>query len=400
MYFMEYEATESDVLTLIQESASEEGKRALKEQIIDPIMEVLGKPAGRNAYIRFGSEFIEANAEMLAKEYPTKAVVFPRKYVDNVLALFGFTSKSLKETLLPILRTIKNRDSANFHAIVSAPSNVIHIIALFYSDIIIHRLLRDSARQQLGLSIYHFLFLKYFSSGYNESVMAYTYMHLNGVWNIVKCEDMVSWIGNNIDTAYATFRTRMTVDMSPEILTKSLSGIISSFNQSMRSLSQKYYENLNNDKVNTVGSDVSGDDEYLISNNFIRLRDNLMRMIKSGDQLYKNNGKLYAGVARLKNVKTDTLYNFAQKVENADISKIIDNILYVFLIKEGNTVEDINSTKYIGRITNMPTAVDRAIQGKPIILPMTKKYKVDSSIVKAYICLIATYILNRVNDAK
>ena len=48
----------------------------------------------------------------------------------------------------------------------------------------------------------------------------------------------------------------------------------------------------------------------------------------------------------------------------------------------------------------MPTAVDRAIQGKPIILPMTKKYKVDSSIVKAYICLIATYILNRVNDAK
>ena len=79
MYFMEYEATESDVLTLIQESTSEEGKRALKEQIIDPIMEVLGKPAGRNAYIRFGSEFMEANAEMLAKEYPTKAVVFPRK---------------------------------------------------------------------------------------------------------------------------------------------------------------------------------------------------------------------------------------------------------------------------------------------------------------------------------
>ena len=62
-------------------------------------------------------------------------------------------------------------------------------------------------------------------------------------------------------------------------------------------------------------------------------------------------------------------------------------------------MKDINSTLYISRITNMPTAIDRAIAGKPIILPLSKKYKVDSSIIKAYICLVATYIMQRIGDA-
>jgi hypothetical protein len=48
----------------------------------------------------------------------------------------------------------------------------------------------------------------------------------------------------------------------------------------------------------------------------------------------------------------------------------------------------------------MPTAVDRAIQGKPIITPLVNRYKAKGEIVKAYICLVATYILNRVNEAR
>lgn len=397
---MEYEISEADALTLIQESASSEGKQMFKEQIVDPIISVLQKPAGRNKYIGFGNTFMEANADMLAKEYPTKPVVFPRRYVDNVFELFGFNKNTFKETLLSILRTIEKRESANFHAIMSAPSNVIHILALYYSDMIIQRVLRDSARQQLGLSIYSFMYDKYFKKGYNESLMAYTYMQLNSTWNIVKCEDMISWIGDNIDTPYATYRTKMTVDMSPAVLTRALSGIISSFNQTMKSLSNKYHEYMGSDEVNSVGGDVGSEDEHLVSNNFIKFRDNIMRSIKTGDKLYNQQGDLYAGIARKKNVKTEELFQFAQKIEKPDICKIMDNILYVFLIKEGNTIEDINSAKYIGKITNMPTAVDRAIQGKPIILPTSRKYKVNMNIVKAYICLLATYILIKANDVK
>ena len=83
-----------------------------------------------------------------------------------------------------------------------------------------------------------------------------------------------------------------------------------------------------------------------------------------------------------------------------DIGTLIDIILYVFIVKEENEMKDINSTKYINRISNFPTAVDRAITGKPIIDPFSKKYKVDPSIMRAYICLLATYIMYNINDVK
>ena len=131
------------------------------------------------------------------------------------------------------------------------------------------------------------------------------------------------------------------------------------------------------------------------------LKNNLLRLIKNKDELYYSQGKLYPAIANLKNVKMNALYEYStQKISIDDIGRIIDTIFYVYLVKEGNSVNDINSTKYISRITNFPTAIDRAIAGKPIILPFSKKYKVNDSIVKAHICLVATYIMRRINDVK
>jgi hypothetical protein len=139
---------------------------------------------------------------------------------------------------------------------------------------------------------------------------------------------------------------------------------------------------------------------YLETNNTIKIREGLIRRINGGDQLYKDKGNLYTGIARIKNVKVDTLYQFAQEIDTKDIGVIIDTIFYVFITREGNTLDDINSTKYISRVTNLPTAIDRAITGKPILMSLSTKYKADASIVKAYICLVATYIMNRFNDVR
>ena len=165
-------------------------------------------------------------------------------------------------------------------------------------------------------------------------------------------------------------------------------------------LANQYFKTVEENKGNLVGTDVSSDDMYFESNNTVKLRDGLIRRINSKDQLYCNKSDLYFGIAKLKNVKTDSLYEFAQSIEQKDISMIIDTIFYVFISKEGNTIEDINTTKYISRITNLPTAIDRAVAGKPIIDRMAKKYSVDQTIVRAYICLIATYIMYRINDVK
>ena len=190
----------------------------------------------------------------------------------------------------------------------------------------------------------------------------------------------------------------MSLDMSTSILVQFLNRLRSSFQQNMRSLANQYFSNIDNG--NLVGDDVASSDEYLESTNTIKIRESLIRRISNGDQLYVDKGNLYAGIARLKNVKVDTLYNFAQAIHKKDIGIIIDTIFYVFIVRDGFTIEDVNSTKYISRITNLPTAIDRAIAGKPIISTLSKKYSIDQNIVKAYVCLLATYIMYRINDVK
>lgn len=395
MFLMEYDLSEAEAFNIIQE-ATDEHSVTLRETIINPIISVLEKPKERKRYIDYGSDFLSANAEMLAKEYPTKSVSFPRRYVDDVLDLFGFDVASLKKQVKEILASIN--DKTSFSTIIANPTNIIHSIVLSYSDMIGNRELRDSARQQLGLCVYSNTFNKYFPSTLNEGVMAYTYMNLNGSWGIVKSENMINWICDTTETAFGFWRAKLSLDMTPKTLVDFLNRVRNSFNQNMHGLANKYYEN--KDKGNLIGEDIKGDEEYLVTSNTTNIRNNLMRLIKDKDNVYYDKTVLYPYIANIKNVKVDTLYEYStNKISYDDIALIMDLIFYVFIVKEGNSVEDITSNKFIGRITNLPTAIDRAIQGKPIISPMAKKYEADESIVKAHICLVAAYMMRRMNEA-
>ena len=397
MFFLQESFTEEEAIVFVEAAIHEPENTPLRTTIIDPIVAVLEHPKSRTEYIKYGNEFLEANSEMLSKEFPTKPVSFPRAYVDNVFAMFGFEQKTFKENLKQILKTVN--DKTSFQTIVANPTNVIHSIVLIYADMIQHRQLRDSARQQMGLSVYNNVFNHFFHPPHPiESTMAYVYLNLDNSWNLVKSENVINWISGTIETAYGFWRTKMDLNMSTTVLVQFLNRVRTSFQQNLRLLANQYYDNM--DKGNLIGDDVNSSDEYLETNNTIKIRQNLLRRINGGDQLYKEKGNLYIGIARLKNVKVDSLFNFAQQIQSNDIGVIIDTIFYVFIVKENNTIEDVNSSKFISRITNLPTAIDRAIAGKPIISTLSKKYKVDQSIVKAYICLIATYIMYRINDVK
>ena len=75
MFIDEYFATEEEVLSLIQESVLDQSSMC-KEKLVKPIIDVMEKPANRKKYIDYGNHFLEANAEMLAQEYPTKKVSY------------------------------------------------------------------------------------------------------------------------------------------------------------------------------------------------------------------------------------------------------------------------------------------------------------------------------------
>lgn len=400
MFFVEQNDFTEEEARIFVEAVYDPKNNQLRTTIVDPIINVLETSEGRQKYITYGDDFLEANSLMLSKEFPTTPVTFPRKYVDGIFEMFGFEQKAFKDNLKELLKNVS--DKTNFSTIIANPTNIIHSIVLIYSDMATNVRLRDSARQQMGLSIYNNVFNHFFKPPHPiESTMAYVYMSLDNSWNIVKSENIINWIGMTIDTSYAFFRTKLDLDSDMNVLVLFLNRARSSFQQNMRLLANKYFPIANDpEKNNLIGGDVNSNDMYVETNNTLKYRQAIVRKINDKDRLYTERGDLYTGIARLKNVKMESLYQFAQQIETADIEMVIDVIFYVFIVKEGNSINDINSTKFIGRITNLPTAVDRAIEGKPIITMLSTKYKVQDSIVKAYICFIATYMMYRINDAK
>lgn len=395
MYVMEQEYTEHEIAVWLQEAVA--ASPEFREKIIDPIIEVLSSVKGRKDYISLGTEFLDANANMLSKEFPTKRVVYPRKYVDRCIDMFGFTSESLKSDYKALLKEVN--DKTDFKTLISTPTNLIHAIALVYSDMVQHRELRDSAKQQLGLTMYGIVFNRSFPDAEpSVPVMTYTYLHLDNSWGLVKSENIINWISQTTETSFAFWRSRMSLDMSIKIMIDFMNRLRTSFTQNMKTLARRYYADI--EEGNSVGEDLTGDEDYVETTNTTTLRNNIVRLIRQGDKDYKTKSQLYKATAEQKNVRVDDLYELAQKVDIKDITNIVDLILYVFIAKEHHSIDEISSAAYISRITKMPTAIDRAIAGKPVIIPFVKKYECPDLLAKAYICLLATFIIMKINNVR
>lgn len=391
-----FELTMEQALFFLQES--DNSSSIFKEKIADQIMNKLSTPSVYKRYIEYGNIFMSVNADMLSKEYPTQKVSYPPRYVDDILHLFGYANKSeLSKYVRECLNSIDA--TKNFHSIMETPTNIIHTIVLHYSDVVQNRKLRDSARQQLALSVWDKMYGKYWKSTpvLNEGLMAYAYSTLNMTWDIVGAENMINWITDITEGAYGLYRTKLDLNLSMKTVVMFLNETRNRFNQKTRSLSNVYYK-YKDDNV-AVGPDSTSDEEYIDTNSYSNISSALMRLIKNKDRGYWSMGELYHAIARYKNVDVDALYEFAtKKIHEDDISRIMNLIFYVFLVKEGNMIKDINSVKYMHRITNLPTAIDRCIPGKPVVKPLMDKYKAEESIVRAYICFVATYIMERIND--
>lgn len=394
--FVEEEFTEDDVFNIITEAYS-------KSPVLDELMETvyinMQSAQARNAYIEYGATFLSENAEMLSKHYPSGPVKWPKKYIDNCLALFGFTNASLKEKIVQLTKEVHATN--NFKTITEVPITVLHVLVIVFGEQIGYRKLKDSAKEQLSVTQYSRMFNKYFQKklNFNVKAMEYTYSHLSNKYEISQSDSLLDWIDSTLDTCWNFYRNALLLKPSPKVVVDFLNRLRNSYNQNMCQLAKMYYKAIEENKE--TGNDGDVFDQFTLTGNTVHLREQLIGLIRSKDELYfKKTSGLYEGIAKLKSVKKEELYKYSQSISIEDIGMLIDGIFYVFIVKEGNTLDDINSTKFISRIKGFPTAVDRAIPGKPVIIPLRRKYGYDGEIVKAHICLVATFMMNRMNQIR
>ena len=70
MFFLEQdEFTEEEARVFVEAYGIKDAP--LNEIIVEPIISVLKSPKHRAEYIRYGEEFLQANSEMLSREFPT-----------------------------------------------------------------------------------------------------------------------------------------------------------------------------------------------------------------------------------------------------------------------------------------------------------------------------------------
>jgi len=392
---------------LIQEAMDDTQTSKFKELIMDPIIDKLeNSPSVRKRYIEFGTEFVEANAEWLSREYPTLAVSYPRRYVDKLVELFGWTTSEIKNIISDIIadevpRTNKatGEKGVNTDFRVMTPTNFIHTVVLNYADMKLSTELRKSARQQLGMSIYDVVYTKWFKARYiDEKIMAYTYGTLDRTFGLVQAENVVTWINNQIDVSYQFWKSKISLNLSTLTIVLFLGRVFTTFDQAMGLLAKRFHANYGFSGL--VGSDTQNSD-HVVTDNFNTLKNNLLRLIRTKDSVYWNRDSiLYDGIAKMKKVKADELHELAIRVEIEDIDRIITLILYCFITKDGNDIKDIQSNKYYEAITKFPTKIDRVIERKPVIAPFVKKYETTAELCKAYIVMLAVYIMHKLNDIK
>ena len=392
--------TEEECIDLIYESDEFVKSNVLRE-FMNNIDECLQKADCRNAYIQYGDTFLNDNSDMLSKKYPAGKVKWPIKYIDNCLALFGYTNASLKKILIAISKEVSAVN--NFKTFTEVPINTLHAMVMLHAEKLGYHKLKESAKQQLGMSIYSLMFNKYFAKKvmFNEKCMEYTYMHLSNKYDIKHSESVIDWILGIVQSCYEAYWKKLLLTPTPKLIVDFMNRLRNSFNQTMCWLASKYYENIEN-KNYMADEDTSGNgDQTELTGNLSKVRSDLIGLLKNGDELYaKENSNLYSAISDMRHVKKAELYRYSQLVKYSDLGNIIDKIFYVFIIQEGNSLADINSTKFISRIKTMPSAVDRCISGEPVIIPLRRKYGYDGEIVKAHICLMCVYIMQRINKVK
>ena len=99
MYINEQFITEEDVLFILETESVLDKSSNCKQYLIDPVFDKLDDINIRKKFIEFGDQFLELNTEMLSKEYPTTRVKYPRRYVDSLFEMFGFSLESINHIL-------------------------------------------------------------------------------------------------------------------------------------------------------------------------------------------------------------------------------------------------------------------------------------------------------------
>lgn len=289
-------------------------------------------------------KFIDKNAEKLSAIGPTEMIYHADIDKEPIYKMVGVTESFVK--------SLKNRskDIKSDGSTMVYPFNSLMPMIIRYFILSKNNAMLRMCVSYLALSIYPILYFKYFKYGVNENVMNYTINNLSNKYKIKQTGNLFVAIAETADGAYALHTKDLIRGNDKDVVDFVLS-LRTRLNSFLKKISNEYYKNHESKKYLNTDMESNDPDNYREADSSVYAINRIvekttLKLIVDGPSI-----KLISIAAKNNQVSVNELRNYINTMLNndkkEDIKKIIESILYIFVIDLKNDIADINSDKFL-----------------------------------------------------
>lgn len=289
-------------------------------------------------------KFIDKNSEYLSAIGPTHQILFTDKDRDVVYDLVKIDETSVKNI------KNKSKDIKSNGQVMSNPFFSLMSMIIRYFTIEKKEQITRTAIVYLGLSMYPSLFYKYYRLNVVDNVMSYTINNLSNKYKIKQLGNLLAAIDETCYGAYTLHKNAL-IRGNDEDVVQFILAVKTRLNSFMKKIRNEYDKNHKSGKYLNIEFDSNDEGNYREADSSMyavtRIVDKAaLKLVVDGPPI-----KLIDSAAKVNKVSTSELRNYigtmSTEENTKDIKTVVESILLLYLIDNQNTIEDINSNKFL-----------------------------------------------------
>lgn len=289
-------------------------------------------------------KYIDRNSDVLSAIGPLKNISFLDRDRDPIYNIIGIGAREVKAI------QNKSKDIKKNGAIMSQQFNSVLCMIVRYFTIMKNENMVHMTMLYMALSMYPSLFFKYFKYAPNENVMNYTINNLSNKFKLKQTSNLLTAIDETGFGGYSLHKDAL-VKGDDNASVQMVLAVKTRLNSFMKKISREFYKNHQEGKYLNTELDVNDEDNFREADSSMyaitRIVDKVaLRLIIDGPPV-----KIINMAAKVNGVSVNELRNYVNTMlvdDNiSDIKNILEAILVLYLFDEKNTIEEINSDKFM-----------------------------------------------------
>lgn len=288
--------------------------------------------------------YIDRNSDILSAIGPMKNISFLDRDRDPFYRIIGLSPKQVKDI------QNKSKDIKKNGMIMSQQFNSVLCMMIRYFTIHKQDNMVRLTMLYLTLSMYPSVFHKYFKFTPNENIMNYTVNNLSNKFKLKQTSNLLTAIDDTGFGGYTLHKNDLVQGYDKASVQMVLS-VKTRLNSFMKKISREFYKNHQEGKYLNTELEVNDEDSFREADSSMyaisRIVDKVaLRLVIDGPPI-----KIVNMAAKTNGVSINELRNYVNTMLVNDnineIKTIIESILYLYLFDEKNTIDDINSDKFM-----------------------------------------------------